>query len=103
MDIATGQIIIGGRRGFKNVAELSYCTAAEISDRVRDIAEARGLPESETFERADRGRARPEDTDWDPNVWRSHLWRRWVARLGSVRVTPLVTSSEMGPSSHLSV
>nr|WP_226004530.1 hypothetical protein [Natrinema salinisoli] len=26
--------------------------AAEISDRVREIAEARGLPESEVFERA---------------------------------------------------
>ena len=30
--------------------------AAEISDRVREIAEARGLPESELFERADRER-----------------------------------------------
>ncbi len=26
--------------------------AAEISDRIREIAEARGLPESEVFERA---------------------------------------------------
>jgi ribosomal protein S11 len=42
----------GGRHGFKNVAEQSYAMAAEISDRVREIAEARGLPESEVFERA---------------------------------------------------
>ncbi len=37
---------------FTNVAELSYAMAADISDRVREIAEARGLPESEVFERA---------------------------------------------------
>ena len=52
VDIGPGQIVIGGRRGFKNVAEQSHCMAAEISDRVREIAEARGLPESEVFERA---------------------------------------------------
>ena len=38
--------------GFKNVAGQPYRMAAEISDRVREIAEARGLPESEVFERA---------------------------------------------------
>ena len=41
-----------GRHAFKNVAEQSYVMAADISDRVREIAEARGLPESEVFERA---------------------------------------------------
>jgi hypothetical protein len=51
---------------------------------------------------SDRGRARPEDTDWDPNAWRSHLWRRWVTHLGSFRVTPLVSPSETDPSPHLS-
>ena len=35
-----------------NVGEQSHDTAAEISDRVREIAEARGPPESEVFERA---------------------------------------------------
>ena len=34
------------------VAEQSHCTAAEISDRVRKIAEARDFLESEVFERA---------------------------------------------------
>lgn len=41
-----------GKHGFKNVAEQSYAMAAEISDRVREIAEARGLSESEVFGRA---------------------------------------------------
>ena len=50
---------------------------------------------------SDRGRARPEDTDWDPNAWRLHLWRRWVTHLGSFRLTPLVSSSETDPSPHL--
>ena len=35
-----------------NVADLSHDMAAEISDRVRELAEARGLPESEVFEQA---------------------------------------------------
>ena len=35
-----------------NVGEQSHDTAAEISDRVREIAEARAPPESEVFERA---------------------------------------------------
>ena len=34
----------------KTVAEQSDGMAAEISDRVREIAEARGLPKSEVFE-----------------------------------------------------
>ena len=36
-------------------AEQLHCMAAEISDRVREIAEARDLPESEVFERALEG------------------------------------------------
>lgn len=39
-----------GKRGLNNVAEQSDAKAAEISDRVREIAEARGLPDSEVFE-----------------------------------------------------
>ena len=35
-----------------NGAEHSYGMAAEISEWVREIAEARGLPESEVFEQA---------------------------------------------------
>jgi len=35
-----------------NGAEQLYSMAAEISDRVRSIAEARGVPESEVFEQA---------------------------------------------------
>ena len=41
-----------GGHGFMNVGEQSHDMAAEISDRVREIAEARGLPKSEVFERA---------------------------------------------------
>jgi len=53
VDIGPGRVVDGtGRHGFKNVAEQSYTMAAELSDRVREIAEARGLPESEVFERA---------------------------------------------------
>jgi NTP pyrophosphatase (non-canonical NTP hydrolase) len=44
--------------------------AAEISDRVRKIAEARGLPESEVFERAlERG---PENL-WEDIVLAQYL------------------------------
>lgn len=42
----------GSERGFKKDAEQSERMAAEISDRVREIADARGLPESEVFEEA---------------------------------------------------
>lgn len=42
----------GVGRGFMKVEEVSLSMAAEISDRVREIAEARDLPESEVFERA---------------------------------------------------
>ena len=35
-----------------NLAEQSHDMAAEMSHRVREIAQARGLPESEVFERA---------------------------------------------------
>ena len=53
VDIGPGQIPNGGgRRGFMNVAEQSHAMAVEMSDRIREIAEARGLPESEVFERA---------------------------------------------------
>lgn len=41
-----------GRHGFIDVVEQSFGMAAKISDRVRKIAEARGLPVSEVFERA---------------------------------------------------
>ena len=59
-----------GRRRFKNVAKQSYDMAAEISDRVRAIAEARGLPESEIFEQAlERGL---EDL-WDDLVLGQYL------------------------------
>lgn len=43
-------------RGFMNGDEQPDTMAADISDRVRAIAEARGLPESEVLQRAlDRG------------------------------------------------
>ena len=41
-----------GGHGFKNDAGQPHRMAAEISDRVREIAEVRGLPESEVFEQA---------------------------------------------------
>jgi len=51
-------------------AEQPHSMAAEISDRVRAIAEARGLPESEVFERAlERGL---EDL-WDDLVLAQYL------------------------------
>lgn len=44
--------------------------AAEISDRVREIAEARGLPESEVFEQAlERGL----ETLWEDVVLAAYL------------------------------
>ena len=41
--------------------------AAEISDRVRETAEARGLPESEVFERI-KSEVVKEDVDWGLNA-----------------------------------
>ena len=38
--------------GSKNVSEQSHAVTAEFSDRVREIAEARGLSESEVVEQA---------------------------------------------------
>jgi len=44
--------------------------AAEISDRVRELAEARGLPESEVFERA---LERDLEDLWEDLVLAQHL------------------------------
>jgi hypothetical protein len=53
-----------------NGAEQSYGMAAQISGRVREIAKARGLPESEVFERTlERGL---EDL-WDGLVLAQYL------------------------------
>ncbi len=55
---------------FKNVAEQLSIMAAEISDRVREIAEANDLPESEVFERAlERGL----ETLWEDIVLKQYL------------------------------
>jgi len=41
-----------GGHGFKMGACLRYGMSTELSDRVREIAGARGVPESEVFEQA---------------------------------------------------
>ena len=53
--------------GFNDIAERSHGVAAEISDRVRETAEARGLRESEVFERI-KSEVVKEDVDWGLNA-----------------------------------
>jgi hypothetical protein len=43
---------MASERGFNTDGEQSNGMAVDLSDRVREIAEARDLPESEVFERA---------------------------------------------------